>query len=320
MISLVLFISGRDGSNKIDTTIFKLTDPKAVDHVTIEKIGEKVDLKFSNGSWNISFNNVTQVDDNGLWPADRDLIDVLFATMEQAIPKRKVASRLQDSVVNQISKEGIRISFFSNGNREKIISVFGNEALGITYFLKDGDVSPYLMAIPGYRVYVAGIFEQAANSWRDKRIFNFNWRNFESLSAEFPSQPKQNFKVAMTGRYFSIVGEDKIDTTALNDYLDAVSLIGADAFYEPGESNTIDSVNRSVPIMIISVKDVGGQIYSLKLFQMSKSQDNILALWRNGIVESVLKVGVDSESLGDFVWFDRRNIFRLRKMKKDFIK
>lgn len=321
MLSLILILSGNGGADEIDTTVFKLADTKSIDHIMIEKPTEKVELKFSNLSWNISVNSVAHPEINGLWPADRDLIDVLFATMEQAVPKRRVASRLQDSIVNQILKSGIKVSFFTNTKTEKVISVFGNEALGITYFLNNDDNIPYLMTIPGYRVYVAGIFEQAANSWRDKRIFNFNWRNFESLSAEFPSQQKQNFQVAMVGRYFSIVGENNIDTTALNDYLDAVSLIEADAFYEPGESVKMDSLISSVPTMIISVKDVGGQIYSLNLFEMSKNQGSALAFWKNRILEAGVEVGVnDSDRPVDIVWFDKRNIFRLYKVKNDFIK
>jgi Domain of unknown function (DUF4340) len=301
--SFTLFLSGREAKSEIDPTIFKLSDSKSVDKIKIAKSNEKIELQFINGEWRVSaVVGVPPSEVGESWEADRDLIDVLFATMEQVVPKRNVASRIQDSIVNQILKTGVKVSFVSNSTVQKSFALLGNEPEGLTYFLNEGEATPYIMAIPGYRVYVAGIFEQDANAWRDKRIFNFNWRNFKELKAEFPRTPNQNFEVAMTGRYFSIVGENRIDTAALNDYLDAVSLIGADAFYKEGESAKYDSLSRTNPIMIINVKDVGNQTYSLKLFTIGKNERNALALWGN-----------------DLVWFDRRNVLQLYKMKKDFV-
>jgi hypothetical protein len=326
--SLILFLSGREVKSEIDPTLFKLPDSKAVDKVTIEKSKEKIELQFINGGWRVSRSGVEEVSSSNIavaWEADRDLIDVLFATMEQVVPKRNVASRIQDSVVNQISKTGVKVSFVSNSTVQKSFAVLGHEAEGITYFLKDGEVTPYIMAIPGYRVYVAGIFEQAPNAWRDKRIFSFNWRNFKELKAEFPRTPDQSFTVAMTGRYFSIVGESKIDTTALNNYLDAVSLIRADEFYKVGESTKKDSLGSTNPIMVITVKDVADQIYALKLFTIEKNERNALALWEirtaepNSEARAAVPPSGVSRSGSDFVLFDRRNILQLYKMKKDFV-
>ncbi len=42
------------------------------------------------------------------------------------------------------------------------------------------------MNIPGYRVYVSGIFELDESGWREKRVFAFNWQNFQKLDAHFP--------------------------------------------------------------------------------------------------------------------------------------
>lgn len=312
--------------SEIDPNIFKLPDPKAVDQVTIQQANEKIELQFLNNGWRVSSllserrgEAVPPSGGSGLvsWEADRDLIDVLFATMEQVVPKRNVASKIQDSIVSQIFKSGVKVSFVSKSDVQKSFSVLGSEAEGVTYFLNDGEDTPYIMAIPGYRVYVAGIFEQEANAWRDKRIFNFNWRNFKELKAEFPRMPNQNFSVAMTGQYFSILGETKIDTAALNNYLDAVSLIGADAFYKLGESAKLDSLSRTNPIMTITVKDVGDQIYSLKLFTIGKNERNALALWE-AVLDS--KPISPSGARGSLVLFDRRNILQLYKMKKDFVR
>jgi hypothetical protein len=293
LISIALLVSGNSSTEEIDATLFRLADPKTVDKVTFERIGGNVELQFSNSRWRV----------NGVHEADADLIDVLFATVAQVVPKREVASRLRDSIASQVLQSGIKVSFFTGAAIQKEFYVFGQGEGSQTYFLDRENKVPYVMAIPGYKVYVAGIFEQDSSTWRDKRIFSFNWRNFNELSAEFPRDTKQNFTVAMTGRYFSIVGETNIDTTALNNYLDAISLIRADAFYKQGASPKADSVSQSSPIMVIRVKDVASQTFTLQLFEIGQGERNALAKWND-----------------DFVWFDRRNILQVYKKKKDFVK
>jgi len=291
--STALYFVRDENREQIDPGLFKLSDPKSINQITIEGPKEKIDLSFISNRWRV----------NGTFEADNNLIDVLFATMEQAIPKRNVAQRLRDSIANTVLQSGTKVSFMANSTKQKEFSVYGDASSGLTYFSDYEDNTPYVMVIPGYRVYVAGIFEQDVNAWRDKRIFNFNWRNFKELKAEFPNDPKQTFSVGMTGRYFSVLGEANIDTTTLNNYLDAVSLVKADVFYKKGESALADSLSGTNPIMIITVKDVADQPYSLKVFTIGKFELNVLAQWGD-----------------DFVWFDRRNILQLYKKRKDFVR
>lgn len=293
IISAILLAAGGHAPSPIDTALFKLPDPTTVDRVLIEHANNSIDLTYRSGSWRV----------NDTLRADRNMIDVLFATVEQAIPKRNVASRIKDSVIQSIQANGTKVSFYSDNEIQKQFSVWGDERSGLTYFSGSGEPDPMIMAIPGYRVQVSGIFEQPLNTWRDKRIFDLNWRNFKELEAHFPRDPKQDFTVAMTGRYFSIVNESKIDTSMLNDYLDVVSLISADQFYSRGESSTTDSLIKTTPIMSIEVKDISDKIYTLKLFEIRQGQRNAIAQWGN-----------------DYVWFNRQNILQIYKKRGEFVK
>jgi hypothetical protein len=292
-VSILLFLFGNVEDDPVDPALFKIPGSATVDRVLLERPNEKVDLLFKSGEWRV----------NNVYDADRNMIDVLFATMNQAIPKRAAASRVRDSVIQQISKSGIKATFFSGPTIQREFLVWGDGNSGITYFSDPVQKNPYVMVIPGYRVQVSGIFEQNANAWRDKRIFNFNWRNFKELHAQFPRDPKQNFTVAMSGRYFSIVNELRVDTAALNNYLDAISLIRADQFYIPGTLATTDSLLNSSPVMSIEVKDVANNSNSFKLFEVAKSQSKAIGQWEN-----------------DYVWLDRRDILPIYKKKKDFVR
>jgi hypothetical protein len=293
LVSLFLFISGSDTGEVIDPTLFRLSNSTIVDRVLMIKRNDTTDLHYKTSGWKV----------NNTYEADRGMVDVLFATINQATPKREVATRLRDSVINRMYAEGVKVLFYSGANVQMEFQVWGDAESGLTYFSNSENKTPYVMVIPGYRVQVAGIFEQTSNTWRDKRIFNFNWRNFKELTAQFPRDPKQNFQVAMAGRYFSIVGEAKIDTASLNNYLDAVSLIRATQFYTIGESPSTDSLIKTSPVMTLDVKDVGNSIYSFKLFEVAKGQSSAISQWGN-----------------DYVWLNRRDILQIYKKKKDFVK
>lgn len=293
VLSLVLFFASGSTKEEIDPALFRLSDSKSITKVVFTRDTAKINLEFDKGSWWV----------NKTYQADRALVDVLFATLAQAVPKRAAAKRVRDSVLHIAQQEGVKAEFFIGENLDIAIHVWGNEDAGITYFIDEQNKVPYVMAIPGYRVFVGGIFAQGVGAWRDKRIFNFNWRNFTSLTATFGNDQAQSFKALFTERFFSIEGLTNSDTTVVNDYLDAVSLIEANEFYTVGSSKKYDSLTRTKPVMSIAVAEVSGKVHVLDLFALGKGEPQALARWGN-----------------DYVWFDRRNILQIYKKRKDFVK
>src|SRR5687768_2928745 len=90
---LVIFICGlsfvlnRGDEQTVDTKLFRVSDFTLIDKIVLAKQGKPIELKFDGTRWKV--NNQ---------PADRRMIDVLFATLQQATPKRPVAESLRDSV------------------------------------------------------------------------------------------------------------------------------------------------------------------------------------------------------------------------------
>jgi hypothetical protein len=246
----------------VNKNIFKVQDIKAIDRITLESANGKVELEFNGARWKI----------NDKYEADRNLVDVLFATIQQAEPKRPVASSMKDSITNLLIKQGIKVSLFSKDQPHEIFYAGGNQKKTQAFFKREGDDMPYVMIIPGYRVYTSGIFELAENDWRDKRIFSFNWRNFKNLTATFPSESDQNFKVTFIDNYFGVEGITPVDTAKLNSYLDAVSLLTADSFIGRNSFKAYDSLLNSEPEVIIEVTDVADRRYQLFLYRSKEKQ------------------------------------------------
>lgn len=250
----VYWFDGRPASPRVDPALFRVDDVKQLDEVVLESAGGKVELQFKDPRWMI----------DGAYPADRNMVDVLMATLLQAAPMRPVAARLADSVGQVVEKEGVKVVLRAGGETLKTFYAGGTADKRTAYFKLPGEV-PYVMAIPGYRVYVSGIFELDAAGWRDKFVFGFNWRNFKQLEATFPGHPEESFQVTMDKKYFGIPGIAKVDTAKLNTFLDRVSLLEVER-YETNAS-AADSLKNLPAEATIVVTDIANRQYMLSLFQ-----------------------------------------------------
>ena len=150
------------------------------------------------------------------------------------------------------------------------------------------------MTIPGYRVYVAGIFEMKESGWRDKYVFGFNWQNFKRLEAQFLQTPSENFIVSMGKGYLGIQDLAEVDTATLNTFLDNVSLLTVDEYKtEPGLRDSLLNVK---PFMQLIVTDIGNRAYQLRLFISEKQthawgiiQDSQVAIFSRRKIQPLLR-------------------------------
>lgn len=295
LVVLTAIVSFKGNSNTsaiVDKTIFRVEDLKSINKIVLESESSNVVLAYEGSHWMV----------NGRYQADRHLIDLLFATLQQVEPKRSVAGSLEDSVGSALEQTGIKVSLMAEGNTVETFYAGGNLKKTQAYFKKSGDHTSYLMNIPGYRVYAAGIFELDENGWREKRVFNFNWRNFKSLHASFPANAKQDFTVEFINHYFGIKGIAAIDTMKLNNYLDAVSLLQVKQY--GAASQKYDSLLKTSPLAVIEVSDVADTQYTLALYKEQSNDQNVLG-----------RIGKDQAVL-----FIRQDLSGIMKTRDYFIK
>lgn len=263
---MMLLFKNFDTTEAIDKNLFKVADQTKIDRVVLQRNNELVELHFDGAKWMV----------NNSFEADRQLIQVFFATILQTEPKRPVAQRLIDSVNQQISSTGVQVKLFEGDMLMKDFSVAGNDRKTETYYKLAGDPSPYMATIPGYRVYVAAIFELPAYEWREKRIFNFKWENFKQLKVSFTENKKEDFSISFQGKFFGLDGMPTADTTRLNDYLDAVSLVQAVRYLPKGTSAVYDSQLSGAPSYTIQATDIANRTYVLDVYPSILGESAIL--------------------------------------------
>lgn len=261
--------------------LFKVGELKAIDRVELISRRDTVQLTFNGIRWKV----------NSL-DADRDMIDVLFATLLQAEAKRPVSENRNDSIASAVHASGVQVRLFETENLRKAFTTGGNTRKTEAYFI-DETSQAYVMQIPGYRVYVSGVFELTENDWRDKSVFAFNWNNFKNLAVTFTNKPSDNFEVKLSDGFFSV---DKLDTdtTKLNDFLDAVSFLTVDEYVEA------DSLRTQPSLASIILTDIADRQYGLA----------ILPIVNNGKTACLINETQPA-------WIDNRKLGRLVK-KRDF--
>lgn len=281
---LVFWLIQPENSPVVAPDIFRVDDLSAITSVELAEDSASVSLVFDGNKWRVNNN----------YPADGNMIRVLFATLQQAQPKRAVARAHQDSIFNRLRNAGVKVSLFEGHELKKEFYAGGNATRTQAYFADAETQQVYVMTIPGYRVYVSGILELDENGWRDKYVFGFNWENFKSLEAIFPQRNSENFTVSMSRDFFGIEGLPESDTTRLNNFLDDVSLITVEEYLTEPELS--DSIRQVEPKVEIQVTDVGNRTYRLRLFDFGPRQevygliqDTQLALFSRRKYASLLK-------------------------------
>lgn len=264
---LAAFFGSADKLVDIDKTLFRVNDQMQVSKVLLSnaKTKTETELKFDGSKWMV----------NNSFEADQQLITVFFATLLQAEPKRPVAETLQDSIGSNALKNGIHVQLFEGAEIVKDFWVSGNDNRTETYFQLAADNKPFLITIPGYRVFVASLFELAPTAWRDKRIFNFNWQNFKSLKAHLPQQSNEDFTISFANKLFGIEEVAVADTTKLSTYLESVFNLKADQF-NTNPTERYDSLLRTTPEYSITITDIANRTYLVEVFPRLKGEQVIL--------------------------------------------
>lgn len=268
VLTIVIYtVSHRKNYAVTDPDIFQLDDYKAIDRVSLTSNAETIDIAFDGTRWRI----------NEAHAADRQMIDLLFATLQQVKPRRPAPAALRDSIANALKASGVDVTLFSGTEAKKNFIAGGDARKTQAYFLDPETSDVYLVGIPGYRVYASGIFELDESGWRDKYVFGFNWRNFERMEVSFPEKPSDNFSVALTGSFFGIESNAETDTSRLNTFLDDVSLLTVVKYLNDNEMNA-DSLLRQKAQMQILIKDIGKREYSLGIYPARQLRNEVPGL------------------------------------------
>jgi len=270
LVAATIFSSfwiNRKSTDIVDPSLFKVDDLSVVDSVELVAPDRNVVLRFDGTRWMV----------NNQYRADGQMIEVLFATLEQIVPRRPVSENMRDSVTRLLKQSGTRVALYAGVDKKAEFWAGGDEKRSEAWFLSP-EKGPFVMVIPGYRVYASGVFELDENGWRDKLVFRFNQRNFRSLALNFTKESSSSFVINYEDQVFEIPGLPVADTTKIFDYLDAAALLKAETLVRPGEILWVDSLLTQPSSFTVNVTDISGRTSQLKIYPPVPGKSQVLGV------------------------------------------
>lgn len=218
------FDSLKSNKTNLDKQLFKLDDPAQISTIKLVSKNSENILSQSNGQWTV----------NGRYGLDEGMREVLFAIFDRAKPQRKLSDKLAEEVMQQLADTSVSVTVQWQSGKEFQFQVGGDFNNQTSYFAKDGNV--YLMNIPGYQSYVAGMFAVSENDWRNRITFDSHWQSMQSITVDFPAMPEKSFQLYYEKGLFTLAKEGVKDTARIMNYMEANSYQYADRFLTKEEA------------------------------------------------------------------------------------
>lgn len=242
----------------VDRDLFSYQNTLEIDKVVF-KSSNTVELNFERNQWSV----------NTLFEADPQRINVLFAILQQVRVRRSSASAKQVELKNKFSEGGIKVELYSQGTLLKSFEVLGLEENSLTYMRLTQDES-YLVEIPGYKSYLAGIFTLDENGWKNPLVFQLNWANLASVSLSYPINNANNLDIRFEERNLTLNGVERVDSTKLGNLIDDISLFYVNDYLDASE---VEANKVSELKALIEVKDIAKNNHTVGVFGEASSSE-----------------------------------------------
>ena len=248
LLSLSLWLGSREekkGNLDVDHRLFSIEDIKGIDKIVLQNDAAINNLILEKGYWQL----------NAKYRADQKLVELLLAVFNRVEIQRPVSKKLKPEVINELSSNGIGVEIFSQGELLQKFLVGGNAIKTNTYFAQTVE-NPFVITLPGYNNYVAGIFKLTRNQWRDRLIFSSTWRSLKSLSISYLGLPQNDILIDYKKEQLVMEGVKTLDTASMLSYIENFNQFHAIGFIDPGEYPRFDSLLTTDVAVTIALNDI----------------------------------------------------------------
>ncbi len=258
LLTLLPYFKERKGLN-IDKRQFTLDPQTVITDVILTSKKATNKLSYLQGDWQI----------NATHPLDPNMRDVFFSVLSQMAIRKEIPQSQQDSLIQLIKNEGTEVEIFNNSEVVKHYFIWGDSE-SQTSFVMNEDNDGYMVHIPGYRSFVAGIFQVPTSDWRSRRAFTAMFTNLNSLKITYPTD---SIEFRYKNSFFEIVGMDA-DSTLLITALENLLFLQTDQYLVPEEyaKYEVDSLKEQTPFAIISATLLTGFEEKVKIYDSKNAQ------------------------------------------------
>lgn len=255
----------RRGTN-IATEQFAVVDTAAISRVEISHNQQVTLLSRESGRWLV----------NDKFPLDEGMRTVLLSVLHRVRVQRPVAEVMQEEVADDLQQDGYQVAVYAGNQRLMEYLAGGDREANVTYFKKPEETTPYVVHLPGYESYVAGLFEITENDWRNRIVLATDWNLIDSLQLIYPQNPESSFSILLQNQKYQVPEVAEPDTSMLYNFMDQVAYVLADRYIDQQEFPAYDSLSQTDPLAILRVKEIADNDAEQVLFYPPLPGDNFL--------------------------------------------
>ena len=190
---------------------------------------------------------------NNKFPSDPNLRKMLFTVSKRVKVSRALTGNEKEQLLKRNEEMGTSVILTVDGD-ERSYSVVGNANKTKTYFIENQEV--YQVDIPGYQDFLASIYELKRDQWRDRLVFNGNWRTIQKMEVIYPEKSDKNLLIRFKETFYEVDDLTQIDSSAVVAYLNQFEYMQANERISFGFSPAYDSLAQTPPEVIISLSDI----------------------------------------------------------------
>lgn len=263
----------QNSSLSFDPARFTVSDTSTIAEVTFSGKDGDISLKRDGGTWTV----------NQTYPVDEGLRRLLFSILTRIEVKRIAQTEVMEGSTQ------VKIA----GDQPMEFEVFGNPTRTKTYFSAQGKT--YEVELPGYRDYLGSIFELSKSQWRDRLLFDGNWRSIQRLTLNY-SDDKKDVDIRFQDQFFVVEGITEIDSNKVVNYLNQFDRFQVNELIDLSKLPDYQALAQTEPMAILTIESIHYSTrFSLSFYPMKETD----------------RIGLIATSTGDWAVVDRKRISNL---------
>ena len=289
---IVVAMRGQNHTFKQDFQIEEASIPGAVTRIYM---ADKSDNQFS---LVYKGDSLWLVDDR--YPASEKMVDLMLQTLSDMRIRSKVNKAASENIITQLAVKSVKVEVYYKdyrinwfGGRLKLfrhecrdVVYVGHDTPDMmgTYMYREGDDSPYIIYIPGFRGCLSPRFVVDPYAWRSHSITNLPVQRIAKVDLEIPSMPDESFSVVREGDGFVLMlhnperRADGFDSARVGALLSSFVNLNFDEFAHSVPKVELDSTFRAAPRTVLRVTDVDGETRELRTYNKYSNPDDLLAM------------------------------------------
>lgn len=264
-------------SGKSDTELleFSIEDTASVDKILItDAFSNKFELVRKDGSWTDAQGNCVT-----LAP-----VNTMLETFKNIEFKGYVPENSRKTITNRMATSHVKVEIFQKGEWSKTwyVGFSTQDHYGTYMLLENPDEKsdlPVIMKIKGFNGIIEPRFFADPRRWKCTQIFALNRDEIASVDVRFYDEPSRSFSVSKTGMQYTVKHFGKplpfVDTNMVIRYLNNYQKIHYEFANYDLTPKQVDSVKRSKPFCVLTLKETTGTVNQLRMFRIKGDGETI---------------------------------------------